>query len=189
MKLIRRDVLAIISASFLSVFGSGAMAAVGPTIKCTRVGQRIVFRGYTYSCVKSKGKLVWKKRAKVVAPTDSASVGASPKSSASQTSSALTFVAKTDEVVEGETKLFIVKPEMAMSFPVLAARISGTVVVLNAICTHAGCVVEAENGKIICPCHLSSFNAMTGKVIKGVAKKALRKYVASEDAGSVFIKL
>ena len=183
MKLKRRSVLAIIPASLLSIFGQSALAAAGPTIKCTRVGQRIVFRGYTYSCVKSKGKLVWKKGAKVTAP----SASSTPEPSSSQTSSALVFVAKTDEVVEGETKLFVVKPEMAMSFPVLVARISGTLVVLSAICTHAGCVVEAENGKIVCPCHLSSFNALTGKVMKGVAKKALRKYVVSEDAGSIYI--
>lgn len=184
MKLKRRNLLAIIPASLLSIFGAGAQAATGPTVKCTRVGQRIVFRGYTYKCVKSKGKLVWRRRDKVKATPRS-----TPEPSPSQTSSALAFVAKTSEVVEGETKLFVVKPDKAMSFPVLVARISGTVVVLSAMCTHAGCVVGPENGKIVCPCHLSSFDAITGKVLKGVAKKALRKYVASEEAGSIFIKL
>lgn len=182
MKLVRRSVLAIVSASFLSVFGQSAQAAVGPIIKCTRVGQKIVFRGYTYSCIKSKGKLVWKRGAKVVTPT----------TSALETTTVLTFVAKSDEIVEGQIKIVVVKPELAVSFPVSVVRFNGAVIVLSAICTHKGCIVDADQGRLVCPCHGAVFNATNGTatrtVHKGQALKALRKYISSEDAGSIYIK-
>ena len=188
MKLFRRNLLAGVSASLLAIFGQAeAVAAAGPTITCTRVGQKAVFRGYRYSCIKSKGKLVWKRGAKVATP--SASTSTEPNGP--QVPPALVFMAKASEVVENETKFFVViKTDRVISYPVLATRINGAVVVLSAICTHRGCIVHAEKGRIICPCHESSFNAMTGNAIKGsVATKALRKYVVSEDADSIFIEL
>lgn len=187
MKLMRRNLLAILPASTLSIFGQSAYAAAGPTVKCTRVGQRIVFRGYTYICIKSKGKLVWKKGARVVSPSTSPSP--SSKSTASESSGALTFVAKASDVTEGETKIVSVKPVNAASFPVSVSRVNGAIVVLSAICTHNGCVVEADKGQLVCPCHGSAFNALSGAVNQGPAKNALRKYVASEDAGSIFVKI
>ena len=188
MKLFRRNLLAGVSASLLSVIGQvGAVAASGPTIRCTRVGQKTVFRGYRYRCIKSKGRLVWRRGAKVVSPSASTSI--EPKGP--QVPPALVFMAKASEVVENETKFFVViKTDMVISYPVLATRINGAVVVLSAICTHRGCIVQAENGRIVCPCHQSSFNALTGNAIKGsVATKALRKFVVSEDADSIFIEL
>lgn len=188
MRLLRRNLLTIIPATLLSIFGQSAQAAVGPTIKATKVGQRIVFRGYTYVCIKSNGKLIWKKGAKVVTPSTSASPSPSPKPTASETSGALTFVAKAGDVSEGETKIIVIRPANAASFPVSVARINGAVVVLSAICTHNGCVVETDKGQLVCPCHGSAFNASNGAVNQGPAKSALRKYIASEDAGSIFIK-
>jgi len=187
MKLMRRNLLAIVPAALLSIIGQSAYAAAGPTIKATKVGQRIVFRGYTYVCIKSKGRLVWKKGAKVVPPSTSASPSPSP--SQFQSSGALVFVAKADDVSEGETKIVSVKPVNAASFPVSVSRGNGAIVVLSAICTHNGCVVEADKGRLLCPCHGSAFNALSGAVNQGPAKSALRKYVASEDAGSIFIKI
>ncbi len=61
----RRTILQTLVGSLIALFGGEAIAAVGPTLQCTRVGQKIVYRGFTYSCIKSKGKLVWKKGAMV----------------------------------------------------------------------------------------------------------------------------
>lgn len=190
MKLIRRNFLAIISAVVLSIFGQGAEAAVGPRIKCTKVGQKIIFRGYAYSCIKSKGKLVWQRGAKVVTPTASATPSAPAKPTASPTASAsaLTFVAKASEVGEGQTKIVVVKPATGASFSVAVTRTSGTVVVLSATCTHQGCIVEAAKSELQCPCHQSAFNPDTGAVNNGPAVLPLRKYISSEDAGSIYIK-
>ena len=43
----------------------------------------------------------------------------------------------------------------------------------SAICTHAGCVVEAAGKQFHCPCHGSVYNAMTGAVIQGPAPRPL----------------
>lgn len=197
MKLLRRNLLAIIPASLLSIFGQSAQAAAGPTIKATKVGQKIVFRGYTYLSIKSKGKLVWKKGAKVVTPTASASASAtakptaSPKPTPSESASIapLTFVAKVSEFVPGQTKIVVVKPVTGASFPVAVTRTRGAIVVVSAICTHNGCTVAAASSELQCPCHGSAFNPESGAVNNGPAVLPLRKYLSSEDAGSIYIKI
>jgi nitrite reductase/ring-hydroxylating ferredoxin subunit len=195
MKLVRRNLLAVIPAALLSIFGSDALAATGPKLKPTKLGQRIVFQGYTYTSVKSKGKLIWKKGAKVVAGTPSAkpsaSATATPTQSATptptQSMGALTFVAKSSDVAEGEIKIFDIKPLNAATFPVSVTRVKGVAVVVSAICTHQGCQLDSSGGGLVCPCHGSRFNASTGAVTGRPANSPLRNYVASEDAGSIFI--
>lgn len=195
MKLVRRNLLAIIPAALLSVFGSSALAAAGPTLKPTKLGQKIVFQGYTYIVVKSKGKLIWKKGAKVVpgkpsakpTPSNSATPTQSATPEPTESMGALTFVAKSSDVAEGEAKIIEVKPTNGSAFPVSVARVNGLLIVVSAICTHSGCVVNSAGAQLICPCHGSRFNTVTGAVNAGPANRALRKYTASEDAGSIFI--
>jgi Rieske Fe-S protein len=173
------------------------MAATGPTLKPTKLGQKIVFQGFTYITVKSKGKLIWKKGAKVVASTPSAkpSASATPSSTKSATPTptptqsvgALTFVAKSSDIAEGQLKILDVKPTNGAMFPVSVTRVKGAVIVVSAICTHEGCTVQGSGGALSCPCHGSGFNAVTGAVTRGPADSPLQKYVASEDAGSIFI--
>ena len=38
----------------------------------------------------------------------------------------------------------------------------GTVAAVGAVCTHAGCDVVWQNGRILCPCHRSTFDLRTG---------------------------
>lgn len=195
MKLVRRDLLATVSASLLAIFGATAQAAVGPTLKPTKLGQKIVFQGYIYICVKSKGKLIWKKGTKVVAKpatskpsaTPSSSPSATPSASSNEAPGALVFVASSSDVMDGEVKIVDVKPANASTFPVSVTRVSGTVIVVSAICTHQGCQIESSNGQLACPCHGSGFNAVTGAVVRGPAKSPLKKYTASENGGSIFI--
>lgn len=49
---------------------------------------------------------------------------------------------------------------------------------LSRKCTHLGCRLNyiEERDILECPCHQSEFNAKTGAVIKGPAKKALTFY-------------
>ena len=195
MRVVRRNFLAIISGSLLSVFGQGVQAATGPTLKATKLGQKIVFQGYTYTTIKLKGKLVWKKGAKIVkgspsaTPTATANPTPSSSTSPSATASALTFVAKSSDVRVGDTKVVEIKPASGPNFSVAVSRTSSELIVLSAICTHEGCIVAAEMGRLGCPCHGSAFNSLTGAVTQGPAKAALRKFDASEDGGSIFIKL
>ena len=133
MKLLRRNILTIFSGAVLSLFGQNAEAA-GPTLACTKVGQKIVFRGYQYACVKSSGKLVWKKGAKVVAspsatPTKSASPSGSATSKPTPTASAsaLTFVAKVNDIGVGHTKVVEIKPASGPSFSVAVTEDAGSI--------------------------------------------------------------
>ena len=57
---------------------------------------------------------------------------------------------------------------------VLTRDASGTVRGVSAICTHQGCTVAApHNGVVACPCHGSRFDALTGRVLRGPATRAL----------------
>ena len=182
MNLVRRSIFSLLSASLLTVFGESALAEAGPTIRCTRVGQKIIFQGYTYKCVKSNNKLVWKRGAKVVKPA----------SGELKTTTVITFVAKSDDILEGEIKILIVQPDLAASFPVSVVRVNGEVIVLSAICTHKGCIVGSDQGRLVCPCHNAAFNAINGSATRqphaGHALKPLPKFTANEDAGSIYIK-
>jgi Rieske Fe-S protein len=79
----RREVVGGLGLSVLLLIFPSLAAAAGPTLKAARVGQKVVFRGYVYTVVKSKGKLIWKQGAKVATATASAS--AKPSASATPT--------------------------------------------------------------------------------------------------------
>jgi len=90
----RRLLLQAAAVSMLTFVFPFIAQAAGPTLKAAKVGQKVVWRGYVYTVVKSKGKLVWKQGAKVAAatasatPKPSASASATPKPSATASSTA-----------------------------------------------------------------------------------------------------
>ena len=186
MTLLRRSFLATITGSLLSLFGSGAEAATGPLIKPTHLGQTVIFRNRLYTCIKKSNKLVWNQGVPVKGYTKP-SASATP--SASVTANALVLVAKLTEFNDGQSKIIEVKPAGAASFSVAVSRQGSTYEVLSATCTHRGCTVEATKSELVCPCHGSAFNALTGSVNAGPAELALKKYVSSVDGGALYIKL
>ena len=193
MNLKRRNVLTAISASFLALFGQAAVAAVVPLIKPTSLGQVVIYRNKKFTCIK-KGKLLVWDRGVAIKPTPTpkptpSATASNPSAKPTASASALTFVAKSDEIVEGSSKVIEVKPANAASISVAVTRVNGAVVVLSAVCTHQGCVVEAAKSQLECPCHGSSFNFTNGNINQGPARAALHKYVASESAGSIYITL
>jgi Rieske Fe-S protein len=57
---------------------------------------------------------------------------------------------------------------------VLTRDASGGVQGRSATCTHQGCSVLApHDGKVVCPCHGSEFDAASGKVLRGPATQPL----------------
>ncbi|WP_049661237.1 ubiquinol-cytochrome c reductase iron-sulfur subunit, partial [Kitasatospora sp. MY 5-36] len=59
---------------------------------------------------------------------------------------------------------------------------AGQYCAFSAVCTHAGCAVDApKNGQLYCPCHGSRFDAATGAVVNGPAVKPLPRYAVSKD--------
>ena len=85
----RRTLLQGLIASTIALLFPALAQAAGPLIKPTKIGQKIIFQGYTYSVVKSKGKLIWLKGAKYIpakpTPTPSATVKPTPTPSATAT--------------------------------------------------------------------------------------------------------
>lgn len=68
---------------------------------------------------------------------------------------------------------------------VLVRPSSDAVVAFSATCTHQGCQVDSVNdGQIGCPCHGSAFDAATGAVLAGPARRPLSKVaVVVKDDG------
>jgi Rieske Fe-S protein len=57
---------------------------------------------------------------------------------------------------------------------VLVRAQDGTVRAFSAVCTHQGCpVTDVVDGVIVCPCHASQFDAATGEVVSGPARRPL----------------
>ena len=78
----RREVVGGLGLSALFLLFPSLAVAAGPTLKASKVGQKVVWRGYVYTVVKSKGKLVWKQGAKVAVATAKATASPTPKPSA-----------------------------------------------------------------------------------------------------------
>ncbi|MDP9118529.1 MAG: Rieske (2Fe-2S) protein [Actinomycetota bacterium] len=58
--------------------------------------------------------------------------------------------------------------------PVVVAQPSaGAVVAFSAVCTHQGCPVSPAGKQFQCPCHGSVYDAFTGAVISGPARRPL----------------
>lgn len=57
---------------------------------------------------------------------------------------------------------------------VLTKSAAGQVNAFSAVCTHSGCTVKGvEAGSILCVCHGSLFNPVTGAVVQGPARTPL----------------
>ena len=71
---------------------------------------------------------------------------------------------------------------------VLTKADDGTVRAFSSICTHQGCPVDkVAEGRIICPCHGSQFEADTGEVVQGPASRPLPPVAVAVRDGEVFL--
>jgi Rieske Fe-S protein len=203
----RREIVGGIGLSaLLSLFPFIAHAA-GPTLKATKVGQKIAWRGYIYTVVKSKGKLVWKQGSKVATAATSASATPTPTTSATPLASATPTPTKTAEPVavahpelgvfiafsgklkEGDFAVFPARNTKGELLNYALSRKGGVVKCFSTVCTHAGCIVQASRDDLWCPCHNSYFDAYNGKATGGPANDPLEMYKASEADGAIYIKI
>ena len=190
----RREVVGGLGLSALLFLFPSLAVAAGPTLKASRVGQKVVYRGYVYTVVKSKGKLVWKQGAKVATATASASA----KPSASATPSATptptptstdgAFVANSSEIKEGQIKIIEVNTIKNQYTSYSFSRLGGKVYAVSIYCTHAGCKVVAGKEELICNCHMSFFSPYDGAAQSGPARLPLTRYEVNEKDGKIYIK-
>ena len=213
----RREVVGGLGLSALLLLFPSLAVAAGPTLKASKLGQKIVYRGYVYTVVKSKGKLVWKQGAKVATATASASAkpsaSATPSASAAPSATASStptpsptptqtstpiqtppatpdgaFVANSSELKEGQVKIIEVNTTKNQYTSFSFSRLNGKVYAVSIICTHAGCKVVAEKTELVCNCHLSIFSPFDGAAQSGPARLPLTRYVVTEQDGKIYIK-
>jgi len=209
----RREVVGGLGLSALLLLFPSLAVAAGPTLKAAKVGQKVVWRGYVYTVVKSKGKLVWKQGAKVATATASAS--AKPSSSATPSATASTtatptpsptpsqtstpiqtpaatadgaFVANSSEIKEGQVKIIEVNTAKNQYPSFSFSRLNGKVYAVSIVCTHAGCKVVVEKTDLVCNCHMSYFSPFDGAAQSGPARLPLTRYEVTEKDGKIYIK-
>jgi nitrite reductase/ring-hydroxylating ferredoxin subunit len=202
----RREVVGGLGLSALLLLFPSLAVAAGPTLKAARVGQKVVYRGYVYTVVKSKGKLVWKQGAKVATATASAkpSASATPSATASATptptatqtptptptptSSDGAFVANSSEIKEGQVKIIEVNTAKNQYPSFSFSRLGGKIYAVSIVCTHAGCKVVVEKTDLVCNCHMSYFSPFDGAAQSGPARLPLTRYEVTEKDGKIYIK-
>jgi nitrite reductase/ring-hydroxylating ferredoxin subunit len=209
----RREVVGGLGLSALLLLFPSLAVAAGPTLKAAKVGQKVVWRGYVYTVVKSKGKLVWKQGAKVATATASASAKPSASAAPSATASAAptptpsptpsqtstpiqtpaatadgAFVANSSEIKEGQVKIIEVNTAKNQYPSFSFSRLNGKVYAVSIVCTHAGCKVVVEKTDLVCNCHMSYFSPFDGAAQSGPARLPLTRYEVTEKDGKIYIK-
>jgi nitrite reductase/ring-hydroxylating ferredoxin subunit len=207
----RREVVGGLGLSALLLLFPSLAVAAGPTLKAAKVGQKVVWRGYVYTVVKSKGKLVWKQGAKVATATASASAKPSASATPSATASATptpsptpsqtstpiqtpaatpdgAFVANSSEIKEGQVKIIEVNTAKNQYPSFSFSRLNGKVYAVSIVCTHAGCKVVVEKTDLVCNCHMSYFSPFDGAAQSGPARLPLTRYEVTEKDGKIYIK-
>jgi nitrite reductase/ring-hydroxylating ferredoxin subunit len=192
----RREVVGGLGISALLLLFPSLAVAAGPTLKASKIGQKVVYRGYVYTVVKSKGKLIWKQGAKVATATASAtakpSASATPSATATPTPSPTStdgaFVANSSEIKEGQIKIIEVNTTKNQYTSYSFSRLGGKVYAVSIYCTHAGCKVVAGKEELICNCHMSFFSPYDGAAQSGPARLPLTRYEVIERDGKIYIK-
>ena len=189
----------------MTFISGAAVAAEAPKLKCTRVGQTVIYRNQKFTCIKKSGKLVWGKGVPVPVksaspkPSPSASPSASATPSASPSASATPSatptksqikLASSSEIPNGTVKVFQSSRTTGLLVPIVLIRDNDGLRALSAECPHAGYVVITNGGpELLCPAHNSLFSAKDGEVLRGPANSGLSRYVVTETDGNIFLTL
>ena len=171
----------------LSFIAGGAFAADTPLIKCTRVGQSVIYRNQKFTCVKKSGKLAWGKG--VPLPVKSATP--SPTASATPTpTKRLVKLANSSDISVGNVKVFEAGRTTGLLISIVLIRDNAGLRALQAECPHAGYLVKDNGGgELICPAHNSLFSAKDGALLRGPASYPLDKYPVTETGGEIFVTI
>jgi 3-phenylpropionate/trans-cinnamate dioxygenase ferredoxin component len=75
---------------------------------------------------------------------------------------------------------------------VSVARVRGKLYAFNDLCTHEGCQLSAgrlTGTTLMCPCHGSQFDIVSGAVVRGPAKQSLTTYQVRERDGEIEVQV
>jgi nitrite reductase/ring-hydroxylating ferredoxin subunit len=189
----RRQILQILSGITLLANPLAAEAAPVPSLKCTRVGQTVIWRNRKYTCVRSGKKLVWDKGVAIAAPKPSTTPTTSPTSPTNAPRPAYTpppkeFAVATSANLKLNQPISVANP--SLDYPsrgyIIIRREDG-VIAFSDRCTHLGRDVEISGSQLVCNAHGSYFEATTGKPTGGPATKNLFLLPTVERDGTVFI--
>jgi nitrite reductase/ring-hydroxylating ferredoxin subunit len=209
MFLRRRDLMVGLFGAAMTFISGSAVAADVPKLKCTRVGQTVIYRNQKFTCIKKSGKLVWGKGVPVPvksaspkpSPSASPSASASPTASPSATPSASatpTFtpaknqikLANSSDFPTGTAKVFESGRTTGLVASIVLIRDSSGLRALSAECPHAGYLVITNGGpELLCPAHNSLFSAKNGAVLRGPANSGLKSYEITETGGEIYLTL
>ena len=213
MSIRRRDLIVGLFGTALSFIAGGAFAADTPLIKCTRVGQTVIYRNQKFTCVKKAGKLVWGKGVPlpVKSATPTASPSASPTASATPTPTASVSptpsatpkptpapmpsaqgikVASSSDVALGASKVVTATTATGVRVAIALARDSKGIHAFSAECPHAGYIVKPQGSdEFICPAHNSLFSSKDGAVLRGPASYGLGIYPVTETGGDIYVTI
>ena len=100
--------------------------------------------------------------------------------------STLSTVAKGTEIREGQMHVVDVA-----GTKVALTRIGGRLHAFDDTCTHTGCSLadgEIDGTVVTCPCHGSRFDATTGAVLRGPARRAVRSHAVTTEGDDVLVE-
>ena len=191
MSLGRRNLIVGLFGTLISVISGEAVAADIPKLKCTRVGQVVIYRNQKFTCIRKNGKLVWGKGVPlpVKSPTPSPTPTPTPMNSATSTKRTVK-IANSADLAIGAIKVFEFSSATGLFLSVVLIRESTGVRALQAECPHAGYVVKTNGGpELLCPAHNSLFSVKNGAVLRGPANSGLKSYEVTETAGEIFVTI
>jgi Rieske Fe-S protein len=127
---------------------------------------------------------------KTNAPTPTASSTEAPSPQATQTEILEgVFIAKSDELILRQTKVFTLKDLFGISTSYSLTRTSRGIVAFDTRCTHAFAPCVLSESLLQCPAHGSVFDPENGEVLRGPAVEPLKSYRTLEVNGEVRIIL
>ena len=194
----RRQILQILSGIALLANPLAVEAAQVPNLKCTRVGQTVIWRNRRYTCVRTGKKLVWDKGVPVTPAKPTPSATTQPSTQPTPTTSTAPRPAYTpppnEFAVAKSANLKLNQPSAvanpSLDYPsrgyIIIRREDGVIAFSNR-CTHLGRDVEISGSELVCFTHGSYFEATTGKPTGGPATRNLILLPTIERDGTIFV--
>ena len=121
-------------------------------------------------------------------PTASSTEAPSPQVSQTEILEGV-FIAKSDELILRQTKVFTLKDLFGISTSYSLTRTSRGIVAFDTKCTHAQAPCFLSESLLQCPAHGSVFDPENGEVLRGPAVEPLKSYRTLEVNGEVRIIL